>query len=88
MLDQISDYDVALVSAGGYGSLICNHIYETGHSAIYVGGVLQMFFGLLGGRWLVERKAIVRMYVNQYWSRPKESERPAGYKKIENGCYF
>ena len=87
-LDQVSDYDVALVSAGGNGNLICNHIYETGHSAIYVGGVLQMFFGLLGGRWLVERKAIVRMYLNEYWSRPKESERPAGYKKIENGCYF
>lgn len=87
-LDKVTDYDVALVSAGGNGNLICNHIYEKGHSAIYVGGVLQMFFGLLGGRWLDERSAIVRMYLNEYWSRPKEEERPIDYKNIENGAYF
>ena len=87
-LDKITDYDVALVSAGGNGNLICNHIYETGHSAIYVGGVLQMFFGLIGGRWLDERKAIVNMYHNQYWSRPMEEEQPKDFKNIENGAYW
>lgn len=88
-LDKIKDtYDIALVSSGGYANLICCHIFKSGNSSIYVGGVLQMFFGVLGGRWLNETPDVVRLYLNEYWSRPKESERPKDYKNIENGCYF
>lgn len=88
-LDKMRDlYDVALVSAGGYGNLICNHIYKTGRSAIYVGGTLQMYFGIYGNRWLQERPAIIRMYLNEHWSRPTEEEKPKGYKAIENNCYW
>lgn len=88
-LDAIHDtYDVALVSCGGYCNLVCNHIFESGKSAIYVGGTLQMMFGILGSRWLRETPDIVRLFINEYWSRPKESERPLGFEKIEGACYF
>ena len=88
-LDAIKDtYDVALVSCGGYGNLVCNHIFESGKSAIYVGGVLQMYFGVLGMRWLRERSDITRLFLNEHWSRPKESEKPANYKNIEGSCYW
>lgn len=88
-LDKIrDDYDVALVSCGGYGNLVCNHIYESGKSAIYVGGVLQMYFGILGGRWFKERADVLRLFMNSSWSRPKESERPSNYKAVEDGCYW
>lgn len=88
-LDKIKDtYDIALVSSGGYANLICCHIFKSGKSSMYIGGVLQMFFGVLGGRWLKETPDAVRLYLNEYWSRPKESERPKDYKNIENGCYF
>jgi hypothetical protein len=88
-LDKVKDtYDVALVSAGGYANLICAHIFKSGNSAMYVGGVLQMLFGVLGARWLKETPDAVRLYLNEHWSRPKESERPRDYKNIENGCYF
>tara|TARA_R110000868_G_scaffold120055_1_gene318796 strand:+ start:661 stop:2265 length:1605 start_codon:yes stop_codon:yes gene_type:complete len=83
------DYDIALVSSGGYGNLICNYIYEQHNkSAIYVGGVLQMYFGVYGGRWLTERPSVIKMYLNQYWTRPSMEERPDGFQKIESGCYF
>jgi hypothetical protein len=82
------DFDVALVSCGGYGNLVCNEIYEMGKSAIYVGGVLQMYFGVYGQRWMRERKDIMNLYMNQYWSRPKEEERPSNYKNIEGNCYW
>lgn len=63
-----NDYDIVLVSSGGYGNLICNYIYEThGKSAIYVGDVLQMYFGILSNKWLTERKDIVDMYFNKHW---------------------
>jgi len=81
-------YDVALVSCGGYGNLVCNAIYESGHSAIYVGGVLQMYFGVLGGRWLRERPDVVRLFLNSHWSRPKASERPKDCERVEGSSYW
>ena len=88
-LDQIrDDYDVALVSCGGYGNLVCDYIFESGKSSIYVGGVLQMYFGIMGNRWMKDERDSVRLFLNEYWTRPKEHERPNGYKTIENGCYW
>ena len=84
-----NQYDVALVSAGGYGNLICNYIYtQHGKSSIYVGGVLQMYFGILGGRWIKERPDVIRVFLNEHWSRPKEHERPQGCDKVEGACYW
>lgn len=85
------DYDVALLACGGYGNLVANYIYENHQkSAIYIGGVLQMYFGIYGGRWLKERKEILQLYMNSYWSRPSEKERNQviGTENIENGCYW
>ena len=89
-MDTIKDdYDIALVSCGGYGNLVCNYIFEKHNkSAIYVGGVLQMYFGILGNRWLEERKDVVNMYSNQYWVRPMNSEKPANHITVERGCYW
>jgi len=81
-------FDVALVSCGGYGNLVCDYIYGVGKSAILVGGVLQMYFGVYGSRWLRENKDILTLYMNKYWSRPTESERPSNYANIEGACYF
>lgn len=91
-LDAIKDtYDVALVSCGGYGNLVCNHIYEKNHkSAIYVGGVLQMYFGILGERWVRERPDVVALFQrgNPAWTRPSEAEKPANYGAVEGACYW
>ena len=85
---KLNDFDIALVSCGGYANPICSHIFLKGKSAIYVGGVLQMYFGILGNRWLKERPEIVKLYRNQYWKRPKSHERPKNSNKVENGCYW
>ena len=82
------NFDIALCSCGGYGNLVCNAIYDMDKSAIYVGGVLQMYFGIYGNRWLTERKDAMKLYLNNYWSRPQQHEKPSGEKKIENGCYW
>ena len=81
-------FDVALVSCGGYGNLVCSKIYQMNKSAIYVGGVLQMYFGIYGSRWERERKEIMSLYKNEYWTRPKEVERPDGFQNVENSCYW
>ena len=81
-----NDFDIALVSCGGYGNLVCNEIYKMNKSSIYVGGVLQMYFGIYGERWLRERKDIMKLYMNEYWIRP--TVQTNGFEKIENGCYW
>ena len=81
-------YDVALVSAGGYGNVICAEIFKRGKSAIYVGGVLQMYFGILGSRWEKERPDIVKLYKNEFWTRPTDAEKPINHVAIEGSCYW
>jgi hypothetical protein len=91
-LDELrNQYDIALLSCGGYANPIANYIFENHRkSAIYIGGVLQMYFGIYGGRWLNERKDILNIFMNEHWSRPtsKEAGLVAGHTNIENGCYW
>ena len=88
-IEDIKDeFDIALCSCGGYGNLVCSKIFDMGKSAIYVGGVLQMFFGVYGNRWLKERPDVLRLFMNKHWTRPKEQEQPNGFKKVEGSCYW
>jgi len=82
------DFDIALCSCGGYGNIVANYIYNMGKSSIYVGGVLQMFFGIYGSRWLRERKEVMQLYLNENWSRPSNNEKPDGHKHIEKNAYW
>ena len=88
-IDEIKDdFDIALCSCGGYGNPLLTKIYEMGKSAIYVGGVLQMYFGVLGKRWIKERPDILRLFMNQYWTRPLDSEKPKNFLNIEDSSYW
>jgi len=80
------EFDVALCSCGGYGNPLCGYIFSRGRSAIYVGGVLQMFFGIYGGRWIKERKDVLTMHISRDWKRP--TVKPAGHNAIESSCYW
>ena len=80
------EFDVALCSCGGYGNPLCAFIYSLGRSAIYVGGVLQMYFGIYGERWLREQKDACNLYMTASWKR--RSSPPKGFEAIENGCYW
>jgi hypothetical protein len=80
------EFDVALCSCGGYGNPLCAYIHSIGKSAIYVGGVLQMYFGIYGQRWLKERKDVMNLYLRPGWRRP--DTKPAGFAGVEGGCYW
>jgi len=85
-LDSI-EFDVALVAAGGYGMLISDYVFTTRHrSVMYIGGALQIFFGVIGKRWFTNPK--VMALVNDNWIRPAQDERPLHYAKVEKGCYW
>lgn len=86
-LTELQDFDIALVAAGGYGMLICDFIFmELGKSAIYVGGALQLFFGVIGKRWF-DNKDILKL-VNDDWIRPINEDKPSNFTRVEKGCYW
>jgi len=46
------DFDIALLSCASYGMFLGNHIkYNMGKKAIYLGGCLNLFFNIYGGRY-------------------------------------
>ena len=78
------DCDIYFISCGCYGLPLCDRIKAQGKKAIYIGGLLQLLFGLKGKRWS-ERKEI-SCYYNKYWVYPQT--KPVNWKSIENGCYW
>lgn len=78
------DFDVALLGCGAYGFQLASRIKQMGKIAIHMGGSLQMLFGIKGGRW---DKQYGSMY-NDAWVYPSDAEKPAGFEKVEGGCYW
>ncbi len=80
-------FDVALIGAGGYGMLLSHFLHkELGVSTIYVGGALQLFFGIIGKRWFTNKR--VMGLVNDSWTRPLKEDQPSEFQRVERGCYW
>ena len=80
-------FDIALVSCGGFGMLISDYIYtDLKSSVIYVGGALQLFFGIIGNRWV--NSPDIKKLMNNYWTNVLDVDKPANIKLCENGCYW
>lgn len=85
-IDEI-DYDVALIGCGAYGMPLAAHCKQKGKKAIHLGGVIQIMFGIKGSRWEIEQ-TIYKPFMNQYWVRPLDGERPPTADAVENACYW
>jgi hypothetical protein len=66
-----NDFDVALCSCGGYGNPVCTYIYSLNKSAIYVGDVLSIYFGIYNDNWFMNNKEIMSLYLTNTWKRSK-----------------
>jgi len=89
MCDDISkiDFDVALLGCGAYGLPLCDFIYhKLNKSSIYVGGGLQLYFGIKGKRW--DTDSGVTKFYNENWIRPSKEEKPTNGDLVEGGCYW
>ena len=90
-VSQVSDkIDLALVSCGGYGMPLCKFIKdELRKSCIYVGGALQLFFGIKGGRW--DAMNNINKFYNKHWIRPVQKDIPKNFRmweKAEGSSYW
>jgi len=82
------DFDIALLGCGSYGLPLVNHIKTNmNKTAIYIGGALQLLFGIKGRRWDDNVSKVNELY-NDYWVRPSKEETPANYNLVEGGTYW
>lgn len=89
MEDEISklDFDIAIIGCGAYGMCLAAHVKRMGKVAIHLAGWTQMLFGVYGNRWLKDQPEYAK-FINKYWIRPNENEKPKGADLVENGCYW
>lgn len=81
-------FDVALIGCAAYSAPLAHFVKrECGRSAIVMGSGLQLFFGVKGRRWEAEAKyGYIRRHFDSQWVSAEE--RPANWRKIENGAYW
>lgn len=80
------NFDIALLGCGAYAFSLASYIKQLGKIAITCCGSLQTLFGIYGERyekWFREHDLL-----NEYWIRPSNSERPEGFRFVENGAYW
>ena len=81
------DFDIVLLGCGAYGMNLGAFIKrDLGKSALHLGGMLQLLFGIKGRRWETDPKYDI-LYTSN-WVRPLSHETPSANAKIENGCYW
>tara|TARA_B100001057_G_C22709105_1_gene894928 strand:+ start:67 stop:924 length:858 start_codon:yes stop_codon:yes gene_type:complete len=84
------DFDIALLGCGGYGLPLCNFIkQDLNKSAIYIGGGLQLLFGVMGKRW--ENNEMWNKIIKENdtkFIKPSAVEILKNNEKIEGGCYW
>ena len=84
------DFDIALVSCGGYGLPLCNFIKTNmKKSVIYIGGGLQLLFGVIGNRWLSHPTILKIIDENKtQFIRPTDDEIVKNKILVEGGSYW
>jgi hypothetical protein len=82
VLTETDPYDVVLAGCGGYGMLLSNYIHkQLKKSVIYVGGAIQLYFGIKGDRWK-------DVEYTEDWIYPLDSDKPSEPDVCESGCYW
>jgi len=84
-IDSI-DFDIAIIGCGAYGFPLAAHVKKNGKQAIHLGGATQLLFGIRGKRW--DEDPRYSNFINNFWKRPLEDERPKMASIVEEGCYW
>ncbi len=79
------DFDVVLLGCGPMGMILAERFRQQGKQAIYLGGILQILFGIKGKRWDGQEK-YTNLY-NEHWIYPVE-EPPQNAERLDSACYW
>ena len=85
-IDGAFPFDAALLGCGAYGLPLAAHVVRSGASAVYVGGGLQLLFGIMGKRWA--DRAEIAAVARESWVWPSPAETPPRAEIVEGGAYW
>lgn len=78
------DFDVLFSGTSGSSPFYTQYAKSLGKVGIQIGGSIQLFFGILGGRWdSTDAYKAWRSIFNESWIRPLESDRPNQRNRFE-----
>ena len=69
IVDKLGEFDIALCGCGIYGPIVSNYIYGIGKSAIDIGDILPLYFGLWVNNDMKSNKEIIQLYLNSNWKK-------------------
>lgn len=78
------EFDFALVGAGGYTTPLLDTLQDMRKSHLQLGGMLQMYFGIYGGRY---DTPFFHQFMNEDWIRPLDSDKPDVDEKFFHADY-
>jgi hypothetical protein len=81
-----NEIDIVLIAAGAYGLPLVQHLKESEISAIYMGGSLQLLFGIMGTRW--RELPNIQEVITDSWIDGSNGKKPFGYRFIEGATYW
>ncbi len=67
LCDISNNYDIALVSANGFSNPLLEYIYSNGKSGIYIGNILDIYFGIISKNNNAKYMDIMGVYGSQEW---------------------
>jgi hypothetical protein len=87
---HVANSDVVILSCGVYGGFMSSFINQLGKDVFYVGGDLQIWFGIMGARW---RNSVGRQQdfidSSEYWiTKIPEDYVYSNSSSIEGSCYW
>ena len=69
IVDNLGDFDVALCDCGIYGSSVASYTCSIGKSALDIGDILPLYFGLWKPSDMKTHKEVIQLYLNEHWKR-------------------
>jgi len=86
----VANSDVVILSCGVYGGFISRFVNQLGKNVFYVGGDLQIWFGIMGARW---RDSVGKQQnfidSSEYWiTKIPEDYVYSNSSSIESSCYW
>jgi hypothetical protein len=69
IVDKLGEFDIALCEGGIFGPIVTNYIYGIGKSAIDIGDILPLYFGLWTNSNMKSHKEIIQLYLNSFWKK-------------------
>lgn len=83
---HVREVDAVLVAAGSYGMPLAAHAHVSGKPVAYMGGAMQLLFGIRGARW--EGSSELDSVRGEGWLTLPPNRRPRGSRLVERGAYW